>query len=91
MAWINPLDRLPQIPQDYANHMLWAAFGWFAIMLVWRNPNEALAAMAAIGAIKKVVDFIAEGESGVVCVSKTVVTALGAAIPWAAWMLRGAS
>lgn len=87
MTWINPLDRLPQIPQDYANHMLWAAFGWLGIVFAWPHPHVALAIMSAIGAAKKIVDYFKEAEPASMCIAKTVVTALGAALPWVAWVI----
>lgn len=87
MAWTNPLDKIPQIPQDYANHMLWSAFGWLILVVLSVNPNLSLTLMIALGIGKKIVDFTMEGESLSICIKKSVISAIGAMIPWAGYMI----
>ena len=32
MTWINPLDKVPQIPQDWANHISYGGIGTIALI-----------------------------------------------------------
>lgn len=83
--WINPLDKVPQIPQDWANHLLYgAALGAVSAAswcLVFHAPlangwlfGTAVTFVVAMG--KKIVDYHMESESVLMCVGKTFVTAL---------------
>ena len=84
MPWINPLDRVPQIPQDWANHI--AQGGLWSLLMVCllcaaglpiRSATlAACLVMATVAVLKKAVDFVKEGESLRVCVGKALVTVL---------------
>jgi hypothetical protein len=75
MAWINPLDRLPQIRQDYANHIAYGGLGSIPVALLF-NVYYALAFMFVISAVKKIVDYYKEMESWQMCVAKTFVSCI---------------
>ena len=81
---MNALDRVPQIPQDYANHLIYggalgAAAALAAVALVQTPaPTAWLIGAAVSGGVcgaKKVYDYIRAGESVAMCVGKTMVTA----------------
>jgi len=82
--FVNPLDKVPQIPQDWGNHIAYGgALGVAALLLlvaagVGISPAVVIAALfvLAAAAVKKTVDFFLEGESLEVCVGKAVVTAV---------------
>ena len=81
--WINPLDKVPQIPQDWANHLLYglalgavSAAAWCLVAPLAHGWLFGTAVTFAVAAAKKIVDFHMEGESVAMCVGKTVVTAL---------------
>ena len=83
MAWINPLDRLPQVPQDWANHIIYGGILGTGVMLStpflpMPYPAAWMATLTAlvVTAIKKAFDYLKEGESLAMCVGKTVATAL---------------
>lgn len=86
MAWIDPIDRVPQVPQDYGNHFIYGGlFSWFVVLLLSMVAPTlpmitvwlwAFAVVLMVAAVKKVVDFWKEGESLTMCLLKTVVTAL---------------
>lgn len=95
MPWINPLDRVPQIPQDWANHIaqggLWSmliiyllsAFG----LSIQASTLLAFMVMATVSVLKKIVDYFKEGESLKVCTGKAVVTVLWpASLALVAWI-----
>ena len=78
------LDSVPQVPQDYANHLIYggvlgAAVALAAIVLVQTPaPTAWMFGTAASGGVcgaKKVYDYIKAGESVAMCVGKTMVTA----------------
>ncbi|MDR3414224.1 MAG: hypothetical protein P4L87_25230 [Formivibrio sp.] len=79
--WINPLDRVPQIPQDWANHIsqggLWSCLV-LAILAIWLPVHEAaqhaLIGMTIVAVGKKVVDYVKESEPAWMCVGKAIVT-----------------
>ena len=83
-AWVNPLDRVPQVPSDWANHILYggalgAAFAVLAHLDGFNAPTAWLIGTAVSGgvcAVKKVVDYFKENETVAMCVGKTVTTAL---------------
>ena len=58
-AWINPLDRVPQVPVDYANHLIYggalgAAAALAAVALVQTPaPTAWLLGAAAACAVQK--------------------------------------
>lgn len=91
-AFVNPLDQVPQVPADYANHVLYGGgLAWFVATVVHLGVYPRLAAHAwliaflvvlFVAALKKAVDFHMEGESWRTCLAKTVVTT---AVP--AWIL----
>ena len=82
MAFVNPLDKVPQVPQAWANHIIWgavlgAAFAFMADSADIPDPLAFGAAAALIIAIiKKSVDFIETDESAAECIGKAVVTAI---------------
>jgi hypothetical protein len=75
MAWINPLDRLPQVKVDYANHIIYGGFGSIPVALLF-NVYYALAFMFVISAAKKIIDYFKEMETLQICVAKTFVSCL---------------
>ena len=83
-TWINPIDRMPQIPQDWANHIaqggLWsclltALLVGFAVPLL-TAVTLSFYAMTAVSVAKKVVDYFKAGQTLQVCVGKAIVTVL---------------
>jgi hypothetical protein len=82
MAWIDPLDRLPPVPQDWGSHVVYGGALGIVVGIAARAveiPDPmAFGALVAliVGAIKKGFDFALEGESLEVCVGKTIATAL---------------
>ena len=95
---MNALDRVPQVPQDYANHLIYggvlgAAVALAAVALVQTPaPTAWLIGTAASGGVcgaKKVYDYIKAGESVAMCVGKTMVTAALPACFYLGTFLRG--
>ena len=84
MMWTNPLDRIPQIPQDWANHIaqggIWMLLAMAALQLCGASHYGAMHVsfwgMFAISVLKKVVDYFLEHESWQVCLGKALVTML---------------
>lgn len=84
MPWINPLDRVPQVPQDYGNHFIYGGLlSWFVVLLLSMiNPHLSMttvwlwsfAVVLLVAAVKKVVDFWKEGETLTTCALKILVT-----------------
>ena len=83
--WINPLDRVPQIRSDYANHLLYGlALGAVSAAVYFFAMHASLASswlfgtgvVLAVTAVKKIADYFMESESVAMCVGKTVITAL---------------
>src|ERR1019366_4064679 len=74
MTWINPLDKLPQIRQDYANHICYGGFMGLALIIIGFNPLCALLISLLVSGAKKVVDYYKETESFKMCFVKTFVT-----------------
>jgi hypothetical protein len=81
--WTNPLDRVPQIRQDWANHIVYGGLLGLALLPVL-GADFAFAAVLVVSTAKKVVDFFKEDEPLRVCVGKAMVTALWPATIWAA-------
>ena len=75
MSWVNPLDRLPQIPQDYANHICYGGVLGLALMLCGLTSLQSMLIVLAVSASKKIVDFFKESETLGMCFAKTFVTA----------------
>ena len=81
--WINPLDRVPQVPVDWANHIVYGGLLGLAVFEIdtqWHvsrlTPQQlATVVVFAAAAAKKIVDYIKEGESLAMCLGKTFVTA----------------
>ena len=72
MAWINPLDKLPQVPSDYANHLIYG--GCAVIMIIGGIPAiYATLIMVAANAAKKVVDYFKENETLSMCIGKSLI------------------
>lgn len=86
--WINPLDKLPQIRQDYANHVIYSAVGTLCILLLYPKPIVAVELLTFVGVVKKVVDYFREKEPWTMCVAKAVVSALGAFLPVAVLYIK---
>jgi hypothetical protein len=88
MAWINPLDKVPQVPVDWANHIVYGGLLGLAVQTAAAvaqakgigpgfAPREVAAAVVlAVAALKKTADYLKEGESWQMCVGKTIVTAV---------------
>ena len=74
MPWINPLDRLPQIRQDYANHIFYGGLTGMIMLFIGFSPLNSLLIALAESAIKKIVDYFKEFEDLKMCVAKTFVT-----------------
>src|SRR5690349_9012897 len=96
MTRTNPLDRVPQIRSDYANHVVYGGLGALAFGLAaWRvlpavTPHEAalvgFAVMGVTAAVKKLVNFFMEGETWYECVGKVLATiAWPASLVLATW------
>jgi hypothetical protein len=83
MTWINPLDRLPQIRSDYANHIAYGGFTGYGFLFLGFSPLNALLISLTISATKKIVDYWKENESFAMCFAKTVVTVI---FPFAAYL-----
>ena len=81
MAWINPLDKLPQVPQDWANHIIYGSSAVVLILLGVPAIWATLALIAANGA-KKVVDYFKESEPLAMCIGKTLVGGIWGATIW---------
>ena len=89
MTWINPLDRGPQVPQDWANHIIQGgALGIVAALIAMKllphfDPWSIGTGMSFfVCAVKKVFDYFKEDESVQMCVGKTFITALWPATIW---------
>ena len=81
------LNKLPLIPIDWANHIVYGGVGGVALQVVGVTPIRAALSILALGAVKKIYDYFTEQETIQVCVGKTLVTALWPAsflIPFAA-------
>lgn len=85
MSWVNPLDKLPQVPSDWANHVIYGGLlGAISAVLyvAVRNADVSnawlfgTAVTFAVTAVKKIVDYHMEIETVEMCVGKTFVTAL---------------
>lgn len=82
MPFVNPLDKLPQVPADWANHIVYGGLLglglWAACDLLELPYPQACAAQGVllVASVKKLVDYVLEGESVAVCVGKALVTAL---------------
>lgn len=79
--WINPLDKVPQIPQDYANHFIYAQLMFVALVLAM-NSWWALAVAIVVSIGKKVVDYRREMEPVGMCVMKAATSIAGAVVPF---------
>lgn len=77
MTWINPLDSVPQIPQDYANHFIYGQSLFLAVLLLTHSVVLAFAILSAVAAGKKIVDYYKESEPLSMCFGKTLVTIAG--------------
>ena len=82
--FVNPLDKVPQIPQDWGNHVAYGGALGVVTLLVLTAAGVgvpravAIAALfvLAVAAVKKTVDYFLEGESLELCLGKAVVTAV---------------
>ena len=81
MSFINPLDQVPPVPQDWANHVIYGGVLGLLCYAAFRAvqlPEATLAAtvcVLVVASLKKAVDFAEEGESAAMCVGKALVTA----------------
>ena len=71
MTWVNPLDKLPQVPQDWANHIIYGSSS-VILMLLGLSPLLATLALVAANGAKKIVDYYKEAEPLWMCVGKTL-------------------
>ncbi len=81
MAWINPLDRVPQIPKGYANHFIYAQLLYLLLLLVM-NLYWAFVIVLLVSVGKKVVDYRREMEPLSMCAAKAAVSIAGGAVPF---------
>lgn len=83
---MNALDRVPQIRQDYANHVAYGAALGLAVQAAHASAIAAAGVVLLIAAGKKAWDWRHEGERVAECVGKTFATAAlpaaVAALPW---------
>ena len=79
--WINPIDKLPQVPQDWANHIIYGGSA-VLLILVGMSPMWATIILLLAGLIKKTVDYFFEHESLSMCVGKTLVGGIWGATIW---------
>lgn len=84
MPWINPLDRVPQVPEDWANHVIYGGALGVALVLLGFTHGIALLAVFGISAAKKAVDYVKEGETAAMCIGKALVSC---AWPLTIWLL----
>ena len=82
MSWINPLDKVPQIPQDYANHYIYGQALFVVLLIIGFSCLVAGGVLLAVAAGKKIIDYRKEMEPLTMCVAKTIVTVLGGVVPW---------
>ena len=82
MTWTNPLDSVPQIPQDYANHYIYGQALFMAVLFATHNVVFAFAILSAVAAGKKIVDYYKEMEPLSMCVGKALVTIAGGLAPY---------
>lgn len=73
--WTNPLDRLPQIPQDWANHIVYGGILTAPFLAVGVSHINAALIVLTVSASKKVIDYFKESETLAMCAGKTFVTA----------------
>jgi hypothetical protein len=79
---MNSLDRVPQIPQDYANHILYGGLLGAAVTLILQRGFSfgvdawawALLAVFVVATAKKIYDYRVWLESLSMCVNKSLVT-----------------
>ena len=83
MTFTNPLDRVPQIPVDWANHICYGGALGICVQLTGQKPVVALAIVFAISAAKKIVDYFYEHETLTMCVGKALVSC---AWPLSVWL-----
>lgn len=78
----DPLDLVPQVPADWANHIVYGGLAgvifWGAFRALDVPFPEACAteAVLAVAGAKKLWDYLHEGQSSAVCVCTAVVTAI---------------
>lgn len=91
--FVNPLDRVPQVPVDWANHVVYGGALGLVVLAVLEVAHasdpagSATAVVFAVAAAKKLVDYLREGESVEVCIGKAFVTAVWPASIWLAGAL----
>lgn len=82
MSFVNPLDKVPQVPVDIANHIvfggilgfvLWMGFDLLDVPYAQACATEAVLVIASL---KKLIDYVFEGETVFVCVGKALITAV---------------
>lgn len=83
MAWVNPLDKVPQVPVDWANHIVQGGAATCVLaglmiasgkLSVVHSVDVAAVLMLALSVVKKAADFFKEHEGIGVCVGKALVT-----------------
>jgi hypothetical protein len=72
--WTNPLDKVPQVPQDWANHVIYGAALGFLLLALTLTPVEAVGAVLVVASTKKAADYFKAGQSIEICVGKTIAT-----------------
>lgn len=78
----DPLDLVPQIPADWANHIVYGGVVGLLLLALFSAvdlpyaPACAAEAVLLIASAKKVYDYFVEHETVAMCVGKAVVTAV---------------
>lgn len=81
MAFMDPLDKLPQVPQAWANHIVLGGVvgAGFSLFANWMDFPDSLefgaAATLIIATVKKAVDYAETDETAAECIGKAFATA----------------
>jgi len=78
MTWVNPLDYVPQIPQDWANHVIYGGLLGTGLCFLFAH-GTALFIVFAISAAKKAADYFLTPQSFALCVGKTLASCVWSA------------
>lgn len=79
MTWINPLDKIPQLRVDWANHIFWSGITGTACLFLGAipfhifqvfTPQTAFLIALAQSLVKKSFDYFVGGEGWGICLAK---------------------
>lgn len=91
MTWINPLDKIPQLRVDWANHIFWSGITGTACLFLGLiplgvfhifTPLTAFLIALAQSLIKKSFDHFVGGECWGICLAKGFISPF---FPFAFW------